>query len=256
MKKILLLGIVLLTFVSITKAQRVFSIHAVRIEGNLTAFEKVQDLDLKVAQDAVNKGDIAFWTVLKVEKFDGFDDEKGYNYVFVQFANSIDDLLSPKASWWNNKSKVLSPAEYEQLNNLSTSFTWTKDVRNIFVQEDAISGSGGEVIQFNFGRPANQSGFIAENKTLWKPFFEKNLAKLNMGGWGIGRRLTTGSDNDSPTIMSWDIFKSMNDLFKFRIGFTLPKEITDKSKMSQYMPNGFSYQPIFSFFRSTKSVTK
>jgi hypothetical protein len=32
---------------------------------------------------------------------------------------------------------------------------------------------------------------------------------------------------------------------KFRIGFPLPKEMQDKSKMAQYMPDGFTSQPIF-----------
>jgi SOS response regulatory protein OraA/RecX len=56
--------------------------------------------------------------------------------------------------------------------------------------------------------------------------------------------------------MSWDGFKTMNDLMKYRIGFTLPKEMTDKSKMSQYMPNGFSSQPIFSIMKYTKDAVK
>ena len=130
------------------------------------------------------------------------------------------------------------------------------DARDVFVAEDMLNGSGGDFVQFNFGRPANVSGFIAENKALWKPFYEKNMTKLNMGGWGVARRLTTGNDSDSPTIMSWDAFKTMNDLMKYRIGFALPKEMTDKSKMSQYMPNGFSSQPIFSFVKYTKDAGK
>lgn len=256
MKKILLMVAVVLTSVAYVNAQKVFSIHAVRVEGNIAAFEKSQALDAKVAQDAVNKGDVGFWAALKVEKFDAFDDEKGYNYVFVQWANSIDDLLSTKSAWWNNKSKVLSAAEQEELKTLSATFTWTKDARDVFVAEDGVSGTGGDYVQFNFGRPANVSGFIAENKALWKPFYEKNMTKLNMGGWGVARRLTTGNDSDSPTIMSWDVFKTMNDLMKYRIGFALPKEMTDKSKMSQYIPNGFSSQPIFSFVKYTKDAVK
>jgi len=82
------------------------------------------------------------------------------------------------------------------------------------------------------------------------------MSKLNMGGWGVSRRLTTGNDSDSPTIMSWDSFKTMSDLMKYRIGFTLPKEMTDKSKMSQYIPNGFSSQPIFSIIKVTKDAVK
>ena len=103
--------------------------------------------------------------------------------------------------------------------------------QNLHVAEDMLNGSGGDFVQFNFGRPANVSGFIAENKALWKPFYEKNMAKLNMGGWGVSRRLTTGSDANSPTIMSWDSFKTMGDLMKYRIGIDLPgySEVIEKS---------------------------
>jgi len=48
----------------------------------------------------------------------------------------------------------------------------------------------------------------------------------------------------------------MNDLMKYRIGIPLPKEMTDKSKMSQYIPNGFSSQPIFSIIKVTKDAVK
>lgn len=256
MKKIFLIVAVVLYSVTNLSAQKIFSLHAVRIEGNIAAFEKSQALDAKVAQDAVNKGDIGFWAVLKVEKFDAIDDEKGYNYVFVQWSNSIDDFLSSKSAWWNNKSKVLSATEQEELKTLSATFTFAKDTRNVFVSEETVSGSGGDYIQFNFGRPLNVAGFIAENKTLWKSFYEKNMTKLNMGGWGVARRLTTGNDNDSPTVMSWDLFKTLNDLMKYRIGFPVPKEMTDKSKMSQYIPNGFTSQPVFSFIKHTNDPGK
>ena len=41
--------------------------HAVRVEGDLEAFEKVQSLYMaKVAQNAVDKIDIAFWAFKKI----------------------------------------------------------------------------------------------------------------------------------------------------------------------------------------------
>jgi hypothetical protein len=114
MKKIILIIAVLFT-VQITNAQRVFTLHAVKIEGNTDAFEKVEtELNAKVAQEAVNKGDILYWGLFKVTKFNSGDIPGDYNYVWVQWANSIDDLLSQKSNWWNNSDKVLTPAEMEQ----------------------------------------------------------------------------------------------------------------------------------------------
>jgi hypothetical protein len=241
MKKILSLLAIVLISINVAQAQRVYSIHSVRVEGNLQNFEKAQKMQSKVVQASVNSGDVSGWILLQVVKMDGVDDENGFNYVFAQSADNIDKLLDPKFAWWTNNAKVLNKSELDDLALLNTSFKWTKDERNVFVTEDELSG-GGEYVQFNYGRPANATGFISENKALWKPFFKDNMAKLNMGGWGIARRLTSGTSLGNTTIMTWDVFKSMNDLMKYRIGFPLPKEMLDKSKMAQYDPNGFTHQ--------------
>ncbi len=255
MKKIISLLAIVLISINIAQAQRVYSIHSVRVEGNLQNFEKAQMLQSKVAQASVNNGDVAGWKLLQVVSMDGVDDENGFNYVFAQSANNIDQLLDPKFAWWNNNAKVLSKSEQDELALLSTSFKWTKDERNIFVVEDNLPGSG-EYVQFNFGRPANMTGFVAENKALWKPFFKDNMAKFNMDGWGLARRLTSGTSLGNTTIMTWDGFKSLNDLMKFRIGFTLPKEMTDKSKMAQYIPDGFTHQQIHKVLSYTTAAAK
>ena len=253
MKKIISLLAIVLISINIAQAQRVYSIHSVRVEGNLQNFEKAQMLQSKVAQASVNNGDVAGWKLLQVVSMDGVDDENGFNYVFAQSANNIDQLLDPKFAWWNNNAKVLSKSEQDELALLTTSFKWTKDERNVFVTEDDLPGTG-EYVQFNFGRPANMTGFVAENKALWKPFFRDNMAKFNMGGWGVARRLTSGTSLGNTTIMTWDGFKSLNDLMKYRIGFTLPKELLDKSKMAQYDPNGFSQHQILKVLANTTAV--
>jgi len=241
MKKIISLLAIVLISIHVAQAQRVYSVHSIRVEGNLQNFEKAQMIQSKVAQASVNSGDMSGWILLQVVQMDGVDDENGFNYVFAQSANNIDQFLDPKFAWWNNNAKVLSKSEQDDLALLTTSFKWTKDERNVFVTEDDLPGSG-EYVQFNFGRPANMTGFVAENKALWKPFFKDNMAKFNMGGWGIARRLTSGTSLGNTSIMTWDVFKSMNDLMKYRIGFALPKELLDKSKMAQYDPNGFTQQ--------------
>ena len=244
MKNIVSILAIVLISINFVQAQSVFSLHSVRVEGNIQNFEKVQKILSKGAQAAVNNGDISAWIFFQVVKIDGVDDENGFNYVFAQSADNIDQLLDPKFAWWNNISIIFSKSEQDSLALLATSFKWTKDERHTYVTEDDLPG-GGAYVQFNFGRPVDISGFVSENKALWKPFFKDNMAKLNMGGWGIARRLTTGTSLGSTTIMTWDTFKSINDLMKFRIGFPLPKEMQDKSKMAQYMPDGFAFQPIY-----------
>ena len=256
MKKIILIIAVIFT-VQLTNAQRVYSLHAVKIEGNTDAFEKVEtELNAKVAQDAVNKGDVLYWGLFKVNKFNTSVEPGEYNYVWVQWANSIEDLLSAKSSWWNNSSKVLTLEEIDQIKSLSSTYKAVKDERNIFVVEDQASDNNGPspYFQFNFGRPANVSGFIEENKSLWKPFFVKNMSKMNMKGWGVARRLTFPSlETSQSTVMSWDSFSSLEDLMKYRIGLNITgyNEVIQKSKMNIYMPNGFSYAPVFKVLKAT-----
>lgn len=253
MKKILSLLAIVLISINVAQAQRVYAIHSVRVEGNLQNFEKAQMMQSKVAQASVNSGDVSGWILLQVVQMDGVDDENGFNYVFAQSADNIDKLLDPKFAWWTNNAKVLSKSEQDDLALLATSFKWTKDERNVFLTEDDLPGAG-EYVQFNYGRPANMTGFISENKALWKPFFKDNMAKLNMGGWGVARRLTSGTSLGNTTIMTWDVFKSMNDLMKYRIGFPLPKEMLDKSKMAQYDPNGFTHQQLLKVLSYTTAA--
>ena len=60
MKKLLSLIVLFSTFAS-AQVYQTFSMHFVRVEGDLEAFEKVQSIYMhKVAQDAVEKGDILF----------------------------------------------------------------------------------------------------------------------------------------------------------------------------------------------------
>ena len=53
--------------------------------------------------------------------------------------------------------------------------------------------------------------------------------------------------------MSWDAFASLEDLMKYRIGLQFPgsDEASKKTKMSTYMPDGFSYMPIFKVLKGT-----
>ena len=84
MKKLLSLILLFSTFAG-AQVYQTFSMHFVRVEGDLEAFEKVQTMYMqKVAQNAVEKDDIAFWAFLKRVRMDNIDDEEIMNYLFVQ----------------------------------------------------------------------------------------------------------------------------------------------------------------------------
>ena len=112
MKNIIYTTILLFSISINAQVYQTFSMHFVKVEGDLEAFETVQSEYMqKVAQNAVNKGDIAFWAFLKRHTWDGINDEDRWNYLFVQSNSNVSAILSPKNSWWNNASNVLSKEE-------------------------------------------------------------------------------------------------------------------------------------------------
>ncbi len=148
MKKIFSLLMLLLSTSLSAQAYQTYSMHFVRVEGDLNAFEKVQSMYMqKVAQNAVDKGDIAFWAFLKRVTLDGIDDEKRKNYLFVQSNTDVTAILSVKNEWWNNASKVLSTEELAIVGELSSKFSWTEDSRHIFKDEISIVKGLGTHIQ-------------------------------------------------------------------------------------------------------------
>ena len=112
MKNLLYTTILLFSISINAQVYQTFSMHFVKVEGDLEAFETVQSEYMqKVAQNAVNNGDIAFWAFLKRHTWDGINDEDRWNYLFVQSNSNVSAILSPKNSWWNNVSNVLSKEE-------------------------------------------------------------------------------------------------------------------------------------------------
>jgi hypothetical protein len=246
MKKLFtLLLLLLLSTTMSAQAYQTYSMHFLRVEGDLEAFETVQKMYMqKVAQNAVDKGDISFWAFLKRVTMDNIDDEQRKNYLFVQSNTDVSAILSVKNQWWNNVTSVLTKEEQAIVGELNTKFTWTADSRHIFKDEVSIVKGLGTHIQFNFASPKNLAGFIAENKSLWKTYFSKNMSKMGMVNWGVGRKIApTGMDSSS--VATWDMFDSLENLMKFRVGFALPSNISKKSKMSSYNPDGWKYSPIF-----------
>ena len=64
MKNIIFTAILLFSISINAQVYQTFSMHFVKVEGDLKAFETVQSEYMqKVAQNAVNNGDIAFWAL-------------------------------------------------------------------------------------------------------------------------------------------------------------------------------------------------
>ena len=128
--------------------------HFVRIEGDLEAFETVlQNYIQKVAQNAVDKGDIVFWVFLWRVTIDNINDEERKNYFFVQSNTDIAAILRVKNEWWKNASSIFSKEEQAIVVTLSSKFTSVSDLRHIFQDEVSVIKGIGSHVKFNFASP-------------------------------------------------------------------------------------------------------
>ena len=225
----------------------IITMHAALVEGDLNAFEKVESVYMKkVAQHAADRGYILAWNLLKAVRLDGVNDEEQFNYMFVQSNKSVQDILDPKNMFWNLAEDVLSAEELSDLNNLRSKYTWTKDIHVVYRIESGLwfpsdpDAYKDAVIQFNFAKPKDKTGFIAENSSLWKPFFAANGPKMNMLSWGTGNKIHPTGD-EWASVMTWDMFSSLADLFNYRLG-----DFSDnieppvrESNMNEINPGGF-----------------
>jgi hypothetical protein len=186
MKKLFFTITVLFSLLINAQEGAIITMHAALVEGDLNAFEKVESVYMKkVAQHAADRGDILAWNLLKAVRLDGVNDEEQFNYMFVQSNKSVQDILDPKNMFWNLAEDVLSAEELSDLNNLRSKYTWTKDIHVVYRIESGLwfpsdpDAYKDAVIQFNFAKPKDKTGFLAENSSLWKPFFAANGPKMN-----------------------------------------------------------------------------
>ena len=136
--------------------------HFVRIEGDLEAFETVlQNYIQKVAQNAVDKGDVVFWVFLWRVTIDNINDEERKNYFFVQSNTDIAAIIRVKNECWKNSSSILSKEKQAIVDALSSKFTLVSDLRHIFQDEVSVIKGLGTHVKFNFASPKNLAVFTA-----------------------------------------------------------------------------------------------
>ncbi len=73
---------------------------------------------------------------------------------------------------------------------------------------------------------------------------------MGMVNWGVGRKLAPLGTNWAK-VSTWDMFNSLEELMNYRIGYELPADLSKKSKMKEYNPEGFTNMPIFRMIANT-----
>ena len=200
-----ILFIFLLTFYSVSSQIAVF--HPVQVPGDqVETFEKIQtEYVQKIAQDAVDKGNLGAWALLKA--FNATSED--YNYLWVHLYQDVDQVVD-KFTWWANSEEVLGIKPDILYGDIDAK----ADRRYFYKMELAINGdSDGEWVILNFGNPDNVDQFLKDSEKIVMPHFEKMMNKSGMLGWGVATKITPQGKNsqggDYATAMTYDVYDNL-----------------------------------------------
>ncbi|MEK9714874.1 MAG: hypothetical protein VW199_03430, partial [Methylophilaceae bacterium] len=203
-----ILFIFLLTFYSVSSQIAVF--HPVQVPGDqVETFEKIQtEYVQKIAQDAVDKGNLGAWALLKA--FNATSED--YNYLWVHLYQDVDQVVD-KFTWWANSEEVLGIKP----DILYCDIDAKADRRYFYKMELAINGdSDGEWVILNFGNPDNVDQFLKDSEKIVMPHFEKMMNKSGMLGWGVATKITPQGKNsqggDYATAMTYDVYDNLKNV--------------------------------------------
>ncbi len=239
-----ILFIFLLTFYSVSSQIAVF--HPVQVPGDqIETFEKIQtEYVQKIAQDAVDKGNLGAWALLKA--FNATSED--YNYLWVHLYQDVDQVVD-KFTWWANSEEVLGIKPDILYGDIDTK----ADRRYFYKMELAIDGdSDGEWVILNFGNPDNVEQFLKDSEKIVMPHFEKMMNKSGMLGWGVATKITPQGKNsqggDYATAMTYDIYDNLKNVMLHMSGGAAIEGLP----IDKLTPANFSIRGIFRVITGTK----
>lgn len=244
MKKLLIL-IASFIFTGSSFAQVVYmQFRNVPLDRQAEFVEKETQYWSKVAKAAMDNGQMVGWALWRKANVTSADDP---NYVLVNIFESIDNI-DPAAIWSESNMKTMGvpPEMVETQSFAPTAFDYWAQV------EDMVAGDYKYAV-INYAMPSNRGAFIEENKTLWKPFFEKNIATGTMGvsSWGMLSVIAPKGNLARFSVLTWDGFNKMSDVMNY-MRYTSEEntssdwnDIISKTKMAEILPQGFEYSIVY-----------
>ena len=239
-----ILFIFLLTFYSVSSQIAVF--HPVQVPGDqVETFEKIQtEYVQKIAQDAVDKGNLGAWALLKA--FNATSED--YNYLWVHLYQDVDQVVD-KFTWWANSEEVLGIKPDILYGDIDAK----ADRRYFYKMELAINGdSDGDWVILNFGNPDNVDQFLKDSEKIVMPHFEKMMNKSGMLGWGVATKITPQGKNsqggDYATAMTYDVYDNLKNVMLHMSGGAAIEGLP----IDKLTPANFSIRGIFRVITGTK----
>jgi len=239
MKNLLLLA--LITLNSIAYSQ-VTAYHMVYVKSvDQAKFETIEkEYMSKMAQNAVNEGKFAYWSLEKfihpMVSIGGKLNSAlvGNWYQFVIVYPDVKSYLNAGA-WWSGTGEELGvPQELLSYNvEQGGMYIWS-------IKDSAFGSQTAKYSVYNFGFSEEPQAFIDSQKPYKKNFADQMKKNQNgRAGWVSGVRLSPKNFGEH-NVMTWDGFLTLEDAINHWDNWTESKEDYDKIGL----PNGFDLKII------------
>lgn len=237
MKK--LLFVLSLLWFNLSAAQVVTLMYVEVSNENQQRFERLEkDYWSQIAKKAIDDGKMSSWIMLKEVSVPGV-----HRYLF---ANYYEDLtqLTQGASIWNPEVIGMNIADIET-NSIKT-------IINVeYYKAEAALGESAKYAIINYFTPINLEGFVTEELQLWKPWFENNMKnkRIKQKNWAVGTKIYPSGNESGSSALTRDGFDSLSDAMEALsyqpMTNSIYTSVMKKSKMNEYVPNGFDKRVIY-----------
>ena len=235
--------ILFLLFSNLAAAQVVTLMYVEVSNENQQRFERLEkDYWSQVAKKAIDDGKMMSWIMLKEISTPGT-----HKYLFVNYFENLDQLNQSSSIW--NPEKIGLNIEDIDTNSIK------KIVNLEYWKAEGLLGESAKYLIMNYFSPADLEGFVTENLELWKPWLENNMKKnlLKQKNWAMGTKIYPSGNQSGSSAITRDGFDSLSDAMEALsyqpMTNSMYASIVEKSKMNEYVPNGFDKRVIYELIK-------
>ena len=235
--------ILFLLFSNLAAAQVVTLMYVEVSNENQQRFERLEkDYWSQVAKKAIDDGKMMSWIMLKEISIPGT-----HKYLFVNYFENLDQLNQSSSIW--NPEKIGLNIEDIDTNSIK------KIVNLEYWKAEGLLGESAKYLIMNYFSPADLEGFVTENLELWKPWLENNMKKslLKQKNWAMGTKIYPSGNQSGSSAITRDGFDSLSDAMEALsyqpMTNSMYASIVEKSKMNEYVPNGFDKRVIYELIK-------
>jgi hypothetical protein len=240
--KNLLIALTLLCF-NYSTAQVVTLMYVEVSSENQQRFERLEkDYWSQIAKKAIDDGKMMSWIMLKE-----ISTPDTHKYLFVNYFENLDHLNQASSIW--NPEKIGMNIEDINTNGI-------KRIVNVeYWKAEGFAGESAKYIIMNYYSPVDLEGFVTENLELWKPWFEKSIKnnRLKQKNWAVGTKIYPSGNQMGSYAITRDGFDSLSDAMEALsyqpMANSMYASIVEKSKMNEYVPNGFDKRVLYELIK-------